>query len=365
MSAQVWVGNADLWSTEESLIDDVQKATGIHVKRCWFGIDRQTGKKKNFGFVEFENQMEAAEALRLLGNSIIPSIKSKRFLVNWGAGNKPKNDAEILQKADGYVCYVGNLPNYIDDQKLLEYFRQSFPNAINARIIYNGNVSKGYGFVKFNTHVEVIEAIKRFNNSRDFGHSLRVCEGSKNRIDTQTEASDTKNTTLFVSDLDPTIVDEQILKTNFSVYGTVISVKIDPEKPSWATIKMDSHETAESAKNALQGARFGGMTKCMINWGKSIEESTYSKAQRITAPEIKPQKPTKKMHADFFNAKNVHRIIDYIQQNAEIERKYPIPEHDPINSNAAYGTGMLKSRVMFGTQLFTDKIPEDQQFWFF
>ena len=360
----LWIGNTDLWDSEEQLMVQIREITGLTVKSCWFPKDRQTGNKLNYGFLEFSNLNEAGEALRKLKGSYIPHTNGKRFTVNWGSYKQNSTDQETLQRAEGFSCYVGNLPNYVDDEKLLDYFKQFFPNVLNAHIVYSNGVSKGYGFVKFNTHEEVIAAIKKLNNTTDFGRSLRVNEGTQNRVTPSKDVIET-NKTLFISDLDPTVVNEEVLRSQFSLYGKVTSIKFDENQPSWATIVMEDHGQAESAKNALQGARFGGLTKCLINWGRLIQE-TPRYPQRSTSfslPIFKESKSTNQEISDFCTNQNIHNIINAIQYNGTKERISPLKYLNHDYSNKNFSKHKITSYQKL--QQYSSQMPHTTKFWYF
>ena len=363
-SFHLWIGNTEQWDSEEQLMDQIRDVTGITVKNCWFPKDRQTGNKLNYGFLEFANLDDAGEALRKLKGSQIPHSNGKRFSVNWGTYKQNSTDQETLKRAEGFSCYVGNLPNYVDDAKLLDLFKQYFPNVINAHIVYSNGVSKGYGFVKFNTHEEVITAIKTLNNSNVFGRSLRVNEGTQNRVTASKDSIDT-NKTLFITDLDPTVVNADVLQSQFSLYGKVLQVKIDDNQPSWATIVMEDHAQAESAKNALQNSRFGGLTKCVINWGRLIQETPHypQRSNSFSVPTFKNPKNTNQEISDFCTNENIHHIIDAIQYNGIKERVQPLRNLNHLYSNRIFSQQQIASRKKLDQ--YSDQIPHPTKFWYY
>jgi len=364
--SQLWVGMTELWDREEDLINDVRRLTGITPKSCWFVRDRSTGGTMNYGFLTFGSVTEASEVMKLLKGSSIPNKPSYFFNLNWGTQKNEAGDIDAQSRADGFSIYVGNLPSDVNDQKLLEFIRSYVPGAINARLIYQQGISRGFGFVKFGTHQEVIDCIKKVSGSTYFGRPLKVNEASQNRAHSSDLNVDSSNTTLFISDIDPLVVKEDTLLHHFKSFGNVLKVRIDPDHPSWATIKMETHVAAESAKTALQGSRFGGTTACIIKWGRSVEDAITDKAPHVTVPVLKPLKNTRKLHPEFYNEAGIHRVIDVIQRSAENNRQMPLNNTNTQFMNREFNMDYMKYSVsLFEWREFSSSIPHSKRFWYY
>ena len=305
--SQLWVGNTEFWVQEDRLVNMVRILTKITPKSCWFSRDRSTNQLQNYGFLNFATKEEASEVLKMLNGKPVPDSPGVNFYLKWGSNktnhrssnlnfsSTSSNQQNQQQSQNVYSCYVGDLPLSVNESKLFELFKRYFPSVQKARIIYMNRISKGYGFVTFGSHEEVLEAIRTLDNTPAFGEKpIKVREASQNFIKTGGDLLESNNTTLLLSDIDPDVVNEEVLFKHFKGYGNVVSVKIEPFHPSWATVVMETHNAAESAKNALQGARFGGLTKCLINWGRLIQE-TPRYPQRSTSfslPIFKESKST-------------------------------------------------------------------------
>jgi len=59
---------------------------------------------------------------------------------------------------------VGGLDPEVTDDKLHDYFLKNYPSVKGAKIMYEGGISKGYGFV-------------RFSDESEQQHALRECHG--------------------------------------------------------------------------------------------------------------------------------------------------------------------------------------------
>lgn len=361
---QLWVGNTNVWQNEEQLMETILQKTGVNARSCWFQRNKLTGELSGYGFIDFNSASDAATVLRLLKDTPIPHDHSFSFKLNWG---KNESDLETIQQASGYSVYVGNLPLAVDESKLLSYFRRYFPEVINARIV-NGTdgVSKGYGFVKFNTQREVNEAIKALNGSAEFGRPIKVSEASGNRIHTETTGTDLTNTTLFVSDLDPEIVKEEKLLFYFRQYGNVVRIKFVNGHPDWAYVTMETRTEAESARNALQGTRFGGTQKAIIQFGRAIEEAMPAKSvQSVTIPRIKPPKISAKVRAQYFDGAGTERVIDIMNQFSRSQRPFPLNLSAAKTANAMYENRAFAQSMLLDWNCSEGDVTANSRFWYF
>ena len=361
--SQLWVGTTEIWESEEQLMRVVKQETGIAPLACWFSRNKETGTLEGYGFIQFNNTSEAATVLRLLQGAPIPNKPNAQFKLNWSS-TKGSSDINTVRQATGYSVYVGNLPISVDESRLLQFFRRYFQSAISARLIKGTDgISKGYGFVKFNTQKEVDNAIRILNGSTEFGRGIKVSEATGNRVHMEQNKIDSSNTTLIVQNIDPEIVKEETLFQHFKPYGNVLSVKFIPEHPDWANVTMETSVQAESAKNALQGTRFGGTTKCEIQFGRPSEEALPK--IEVTVPVIKPPKLSKKFKAKFFNEAGIDRVIDVIQRFAESNRDNTIMNADPSLANRAYSQQIFGESLLMQWNTYTDKIPLSIRNWYY
>ncbi|UCF47921.1 MAG: RNA-binding protein [Myxococcales bacterium] len=67
MSKKIYIGNLPFWSTEKDL-EDLFGRHGV-VDSVKFTVDRQTGRRRGFAFVEMEEANAAAKAIRALDGS--------------------------------------------------------------------------------------------------------------------------------------------------------------------------------------------------------------------------------------------------------------------------------------------------------
>lgn len=373
--SQLWVGRTEIWEDEEKLMKTIRQKCGIKPKSVWFCRNKNTNQLEGYGFIDFETPQEAAEVMRMLRDTPIPHAPSHRFKLNWGTANTA-TDSATTQQASGFSVYVGNLPTSVDDTKLLNFFRRYIPQTISARLIFNSDkISKGYGFVKFNTLQEMKKAIKLINGSNEFGgRPLKVSEASDNRMVMNTDGSsgDQATNILFIRDIDPDVVKTDTIYQHFRPYGKVLNVRIIPDHPDWANVKMETIAAAEMAKKALQGARFGGSTRCDIQFGKEFDENAtpstnanlnFDDSQennrpfQTNVPIVSSQKMSKKAMIKHFDEEGVARVMDYIKAYAEMNRRSPISNADGLTANTYFARKKIIHDEMFNWETYTDVFP--------
>ncbi|KAK8891293.1 hypothetical protein M9Y10_028501 [Tritrichomonas musculus] len=363
--SQLWVGRTEIWEDEEKLMKTIRQKCNIKPKSVWFCRNKNTNALEGYGFIGFETPQEAAEVMRMLQDTPIPHSPAHKFKLNWGTANAA-TDSATTQQASGYSVYVGNLPTSVDDTKLLNFFRRFIPQTISARLIFDADkISRGYGFVKFNTLQEMKKAIKMINGSTEFGERpLKVSEAKDNRMVMNTDGSSGEQATniLFIRDIDPDVVQADTIFQHFRPYGKVLNVRIIPDHPDWANVTMETVTAAEIAKKNLQGARFGGSTRCDIQFGKNFDDNLNSSLNSglvddgndfqgnsetsTSVPIVSSQKMSKKALVKYFDEDGVSRTMDYIKTYAEMNRRSPISMADELTANAVFSKSKLKQEMM-------------------
>lgn len=359
---QLWIGNTEVWQNEEQLGSYIREHCGVSARSIWLRRDRSSGKLEGYGFIDFSDSKSAAHVMRTLNDTAIPHAPGHKFRLNWGT-SRSETDTETLRQAAGYQVYVGNLPTTVTSDRLLQLFRRSLPRTISARLIHDaGEISKGFGFVKFNTFQEVKDAIHFLNGSTEFGRPIKVSEATSNRM--QGQDGNDVSSTLFIRDIDPGVVKEDTLLSNFSPYGHVLRVQIEQEHPDWAYVTMEKRMEAESARNALQGSRFGGTTKCDIQFGRAVDDVGGTRG--VTVPEVKPKTMTRKQQARYFDEAGIDKIMKVIARVAELGRPMPISmASGPVANRVNARLYMNASAKAFDWSCTEGTVPAASRSWFF
>ncbi|KAI3761153.1 hypothetical protein L1987_51562 [Smallanthus sonchifolius] len=139
------------------------------------------GKSKCFGFVNFENADDAANAVEFLNGK---KIDDKEWYVG-KAQKKSERELELksrfeqtakeaAEKYQGSNLYVKNLDDTIDDDKLKKLFSE-YGTITSCKVMLdpNGN-SRGSGFVAFSTPEEASQALAEMNGKMIVNKPLYV-----------------------------------------------------------------------------------------------------------------------------------------------------------------------------------------------
>ncbi|XP_002733794.1 polyadenylate-binding protein 1-like [Saccoglossus kowalevskii] len=131
--------------------------------------DDHSGRNKGFGFVCFEDPIDAENACDDLNMKDI----NGRILYVGRAQKKIERQAELrnrfeLMKAEranryqGVNLYVKNLDDSLDDERLRKEF-MPFGTITSAKVMSEGGRSKGFGFVCFSSPEEATKAVTEMN----------------------------------------------------------------------------------------------------------------------------------------------------------------------------------------------------------
>ncbi|XP_077211567.1 polyadenylate-binding protein 2-like [Tasmannia lanceolata] len=163
----VFVKNLSESTTEE----DLKKTFGEYGTITSVVVMREgDGKSKCFGFVNFENADDAAQAVEALNGK---KVEDKEWYVGKAQkkseremelkGRFEQNMKEMVDKFQGVNLYLKNLDDSISDDKLRELFSE-FGTITSCKVMRDPNgVSRGSGFVSFSTPEEASRALSEMN----------------------------------------------------------------------------------------------------------------------------------------------------------------------------------------------------------
>jgi len=135
-------------------------------------INAETNECKGFGFVMYENEEQARNAM--------DQLNKKGYHVSFA---KDSFSARLknLQDEDSTNLYISNIPLNMTDEQFLELFAPH--NVISHTILKDqNNVSRGVGFARFETREIAKEIIDKYNNVK--------LEGSTNSLQVRFADSD-------------------------------------------------------------------------------------------------------------------------------------------------------------------------------
>ncbi|KAI8915660.1 mRNA binding post-transcriptional regulator [Gorgonomyces haynaldii] len=249
----LWMGDLEPWM-DEAFIRDTWAGLGEQVTVKLIS-DKLSGKSLGYCFLKFESAERAKQALTLNGSTIPGTTVS--FKLNWSM-------------LGDHAIFVGDLSPNVTDEVLLSFFQQHYPSARSAKVVvdHNTHVSKGYGFVRFDSFEEQQHALVHMQGQVLQNRPLRVSLATaRHRTHSQTPSNNDPNcTTVFVGGL-PSHVTEPELTALFSSFGTIVYTKIPPGK-GCGFVQYIFRESAETAIKHMNGFSIG-TSRLRLSWGKA------------------------------------------------------------------------------------------------
>ena len=200
-----------------------------------------TRRSLGYAYVNFHNVQDAERALDTMN---FTEIKDRPCRIMWS-----QRDPSLRKSGVGNV-FVKNLAAIVDNKGLFDTF-SVFGNILSCKVATDDSgVSKGYGYVHYETAGAAQDAISKFNGS--FIEDMEVHVGPFLRRQDRAGQSDWTN--LYVKQF-PENWDDARLKELFGAYGAVASVIInrDPDGKSrgFGFVNFVDHPSAEKALSEL------------------------------------------------------------------------------------------------------------------
>ncbi|KAI9284966.1 hypothetical protein BC943DRAFT_325119 [Umbelopsis sp. AD052] len=142
--------------------------------------DQNSGKSRGFGFVSFEDRMDADKAIGSM-NGVV--LGSKAIRCNWANQKNTRRDStisyalsyeQVLRQThiSHTTIYVGNLPHFIKEHELVPFFQQ-YGYVMDIRL----QGERGFAFVKLDTHINAAIAIVSLQGVNIAGRPARLSWG--------------------------------------------------------------------------------------------------------------------------------------------------------------------------------------------
>jgi len=168
--------------TDNLWIGDLEPYMDESFLRMAFGVMGETvlsirvfkekyGQRLGYGFIQFESDTAASHALQRLNGKHMPnSNPPRKFKLNLSGVNRRTGGHS------DFSLFVGGLSEDVDDNTLYRAFYTFFPSLSYAKVVTdNTGVSKGFGFVRFETEEAQQRALIEMQGYKGCGQSpLRV-----------------------------------------------------------------------------------------------------------------------------------------------------------------------------------------------
>lgn len=220
--ANLFINNLEKSIDNKALLDTFS-AFGT-VLSCKVAADAN-GQSKGYGFVQYDNEESANNAINQLNGML---INEKKVSVGHHV-RKSSNEFKNI--------YVKNLPETITEEDLQNYFGESGPITSAAVMRDAHGKSRCFGFVNFDKAGDAITAIEKFNGKPYKDKVLFVGKAQK-KVDREKELrakfeqerisrfEKLQGANLYLKNLDDTVNDDK-LKELFSEFGTITSCKVN------------------------------------------------------------------------------------------------------------------------------------------
>ncbi|CAF0765050.1 unnamed protein product [Didymodactylos carnosus] len=224
----VFIKNLDKNIDNKSLYDTFS-AFG-NILSCKIMTDDQ-GQSRGFGFVHFETQEAADNAINKVNGML---LADKKVFVGRFLSRNQRSDIGGPRKFTN--IFVKNFGDQLDDQKLHDLFAP-YGKITSCKVEHDENgQSKGFGFCSFESTEMAEEAVKALNSYTLGDKQLyvgrfqkkheRTAETKRRKeIQRQERMNKYQGVNLYIKNLDDTIDDEH-LKKEFSKFGTITSAKV-------------------------------------------------------------------------------------------------------------------------------------------
>ncbi|KAE8658832.1 Polyadenylate-binding protein 2 [Hibiscus syriacus] len=253
-TANIFIKNLDK-SIDHKALHDTFYSFG-NILSCKIAADG-LGQSKGYGFVQFDNEESAQNAIDKLNGML---INDKQVYVGPFLRKHERGSASDKTKFNN--IYVKNLSESTTDEDIKTIFGE-YGEITSAVVMRDPDgKSKGFGFVNFENADDAVKAVEALNGKKVdekeiyVGKALKKSERENERKaryeQTLKEAADKfKGLNLYIKNLDDSVGDEA-LKELFSEFGTIISCKVmcDPSGISKGS-GFVAFSTPEEASRAL------------------------------------------------------------------------------------------------------------------
>ncbi|UJR26184.1 hypothetical protein I4U23_007527 [Adineta vaga] len=293
----VFIKNLDKNIDNKSLYDTFS-AFG-NILSCKIMTD-ENGQSKGFGFVHFETQEAADNAINKVNGML---LADKKVFVGRFMSRNQRPGAEGQRKFTN--IFIKNFGDQLDEEKLRELFSQ-FGKITSCKVEMDENgTSKGFGFCSYENPEEAEEAVEKMN-SYSLGDKQLYVGRFQKKNERQSEIKRKKDlqrqerlykyqgVNLYIKNLDDTIDDERLRK-EFSKFGTITSARIMSENGrsrGFGFVCFSAPDEATKAVTEMNGSIVGSKPLYVALAQRKEERRmhlTNQHMQRIATSRVPPQ----------------------------------------------------------------------------
>jgi len=224
----IFIKNLDTSTGHKELYDHFSEFGSI--LSCKVALN-ETGQSKGYGFVHYENEKSAKDAIDKVNQT---KIGSKEVYVGLFIPRKMRAQATEQSWTNVYVKDLDPEMSDDDFKALFEAY-----GRVNSPLIKRNEkgLSTGFGFINFDRHEDAKASVDALNGKRIGNKTITCCRAMK-RFERETKLkreweqqkfNKYHGINLYVKHLEDE-VDEEMLKREFSTFGEVKSCKISVDE---------------------------------------------------------------------------------------------------------------------------------------
>lgn len=248
-SGSLYVGDLHPEISENQLFEVFKKVGPVaSIRVCRDAITRRS---LGYAYVNFHNYSDAERALDLLNYN---PLSGRPLRIMWS-----QRDPALRKSGSGNI-FIKNLDKTVDNKALYDTF-STFGNILSCKVAMDENgVSRGFGFVHYDSHKAAQEAINKVNGMELCGKICYVGEfvSQKDRLATQ----EPKWTNIFVKNISKEISKDKLTEL-FKPFGTITSLYLAVDETGkskgFGFVNYETHEQASKAVNEMNHKEIDSM----------------------------------------------------------------------------------------------------------
>ncbi|CAN6595190.1 polyadenylate-binding protein, cytoplasmic and nuclear [Trichomonascus vanleenenianus] len=226
-SGNIFIKNLDA-SIDREALHETFSAFGKIIS-CKVAYD-EYGMPRGFGYVLFEDPRAADEAIEQMDGVL---MNDRQVSVSHHITKRERQHRLEEMRANYTNLYIKNIDQSVTEGEFRALFEQHGAIASMSLPLTAEGLSRGFGFVNYESHEDAVKAIEALRGYELHGKRLYVSRAQKKyeRLEELRQqeqarlASKFLNTNLYVKYLDESIDDDR-LKEAFAPFGTITSARI-------------------------------------------------------------------------------------------------------------------------------------------
>jgi len=297
-SASLYVGDLHNDVTETLLFEVFKQAGPVaSIRVC---RDTVTRRSLGYAYVNYYNFADAERALDALNYK---DIKGRPVRIMWS-----QRDPGLRKVGTGNI-FIKNLDRSIDNKSLYDTFAD-FGNILSCKVATDENgVSKGFGFVHYDSNEAADQAIAKVNGKLLMGKKAFVGQFVPRKDRSQAVEASPKWTNIYAKNLVKTISDEKLAQifTQFGKITSCILVKDETgASKGFGFINYENHEEAQAAVDSLNGKELEGAE---VYVGRAQKKSEREKELKSMFEKLKRERMSKYQGVNLY-VKNLDDTIE-------------------------------------------------------